>query len=100
LLPAHCLLLTAVYVATMGFPAVIWQQRAGRRQAFLLIQIRTMRRPSSDGWERTSSRRPAAAGVPDKLPQLFNILRGDMSFAAKITGATASISPRSSRTVG
>ncbi len=86
---APIMLLTAVCVAaSMGFPVVFWQQRPGLGgRPFGLYKFRTMRAPHSpDGrrlaeWERTTLTGNLLRRLRmDELPQLFNILRGEMSF--------------------
>jgi lipopolysaccharide/colanic/teichoic acid biosynthesis glycosyltransferase len=89
LILAPLFLLEALLVAaTVGFPVVFWQRRPGRGgRPFHLYKFRTMRAAyASDGRRLPDDERvPLAAGFLrrarlDELPQLLNILRGDMSF--------------------
>jgi lipopolysaccharide/colanic/teichoic acid biosynthesis glycosyltransferase len=74
--------------ADMGLPLVFWQQRPGLRgRPFRLYKFRTM----ADAYDSGDKRKPDSARVSavgdflrrcrlDELPQLFNILKGEMSF--------------------
>lgn len=78
-------------LVTMGWPVVFTQVRPGRREEpFTLLKFRTMRKAAegtsdvdavaSDEQRLTAFGRFLRATSLDELPQLFNILRGDMSF--------------------
>jgi lipopolysaccharide/colanic/teichoic acid biosynthesis glycosyltransferase len=72
----------------MGFPVVFWQRRPGLfGKSFHLYKFRTMRSAhTADGRLLSDAERVSGFGTflrrtrLDELPQLFNILRGDMSF--------------------
>lgn len=75
--------------ATTGDPPLYCQQRLGRGgRTFLVWKFRTMRgeeRAPEDGWTRPDDPRITPVGRLlrrtgiDELPQLYNVLRGDMS---------------------
>lgn len=74
--------------ATSGLPVFFRQLRVGRGgKLFTLVKLRTMR-PSLDGPQVTAKRDSRVTPVGrllrrtklDELPELWNILRGDMSF--------------------
>ena len=73
---------------SLGFPVVFWQRRPGLHgNSFHLYKFRTMRAAhTADGRLLSDAERVSGFGnflrrtKLDELPQLFNILRGDMSF--------------------
>ncbi len=72
---------------TNGFPVLFWQKRPGLNgKVFRVYKFRTMLAPfEQNGERRAESARETSIGNIlrrariDELPQLFNILRGDMS---------------------
>jgi lipopolysaccharide/colanic/teichoic acid biosynthesis glycosyltransferase len=74
--------------ADVGLPLVFWQQRPGLRgRPFKLYKFRTMADAyCSEGQRKSDDARVSAVGNflrrsrLDELPQLFNILTGEMSF--------------------
>ena len=76
-------------LATLGRPVIFRQTRVGyQRKDFTMLKFRSMRAPDPDdssGWSSYDGNRLTAFGAflrrssIDELPQLFNVLRGDMS---------------------
>src|SRR5215210_7352233 len=72
--PAMALACAAILLDD-GRPVVFMQRRVGRgREPFVILKLRSMR-----GGEVTRVGRVLRATGLDELPQLFNILRGDLS---------------------
>jgi lipopolysaccharide/colanic/teichoic acid biosynthesis glycosyltransferase len=88
LLSPLLLLSSAAVAASLGFPVFFWQQRPGLGSIpFRLYKLRTMKPGRGpDGRLLPDCERTSRVGTLlrrvrlDELPQLFNILRGDMSF--------------------
>jgi lipopolysaccharide/colanic/teichoic acid biosynthesis glycosyltransferase len=88
-LMAPLLAVAATVVAfDVGHPIIFWQHRRGRHgRPFKVYKFRSMRDPlGPDGFVLTDEERTSEIGHLmrktrlDELPQLFNILYGDMSF--------------------
>ena len=81
-------LVALALVLDVGAPVIFWQRRLGRHgRPFNIYKFRTLRAPfDREGAMVSESRRLSALGALlrrlriDELPQLWNILRGDMSF--------------------
>ena len=88
---APFMLLTAIAVALeSGFPILYCQERVGESgRTFTLFKFRSMRKDAENGrplWAAVEDQRVTRVGRfirltrLDELPQIWNILRGDMSF--------------------
>jgi sugar transferase (PEP-CTERM system associated) len=84
------ILLPVTIMATRSGPVFYWQERVGRGgKVFRLIKFRTMRSDAEEAgtpqWASVDDDRVTRLGAfmrrtrMDELPQIFNILKGDMS---------------------
>lgn len=76
-----CAVVAAAVRATSGAPVLFFQERAGRGgRVFRIVKFRTMRiGEGPDDARITGLGRFLRKTGLDELPQLFNVLRGDMS---------------------
>lgn len=79
------LLISLWIIISMGLPVIFSQERTGRNsRSFMIYKFRTMRerceRYLTDEQRITWTGRTLRSFRLDELPQLFNILKGDMSF--------------------
>lgn len=81
LLAPVALLAAAAALLAHGRPLLFRQERAGRGGApFAVLKLRTMRAgPGDDAARLTATGRALRALALDELPQLVNVLRGEMS---------------------